>query len=103
MSESNQEAATPPTVASRPVPPAEDLSQEIIESVERRPGDVVKCTRVVGDRYRCNWWAPESTRAYDNPSMVGLLVTTHRVRQSHFLRASKPNGGRLVINVVTAS
>jgi len=103
MSESNQEEKPPVTAAIRSAPVADDLSAEIIDFVERRPGDVVKCTRVGGDRYRCNWWAPESTRAYDNPQMVGLLVTTHRVRQSHFLRATKPSGGRLVINVVTAS
>ncbi len=35
---------------------AEDLSAKIVESVERRPGDVVRCTRVIGDQYRCNWW-----------------------------------------------
>jgi hypothetical protein len=104
MTDQNQEQGAKPAVAppSRTAPGAEDLSAEIVESVERRPGDVVRCTRVVGDRYRCNWWAPESTRAYDNPTMVGLLVTTHRVRQSHFLRATKSTG-RLVINVVTAS
>jgi hypothetical protein len=103
MTEQNQEEAARPTAASTVRADAEDLSAQIIESVERRPGDVVRCTRVIGDRYRCNWWAPESKRAYDNPEMVGLIVTTHRVRQSHFLRATKSTGGRLVINVVAAN
>jgi len=105
MTEQNHEEAVKPTAASagRAEAVAEDLSAQIVESVERRPGDVVRCTRVIGDRYRCNWWAPETKRAYDNPQMAGLIVTTHRVRQSHFLRATKATGGRLVINVVTAS
>jgi len=105
MTEQNQEQGAKPTASPAPrvEPAAEDLSAQIIDFVERRPGDVVRCTRVIGDRYRCNWWAPESTREYDNPQMVGLIVTTHRVRQSHFLRATKATGGRLVINVVSAS
>lgn len=78
---------------------AEDLSDEIIRTVEKLPGDEVRCTRVSADGYRCNWWAAQSTGTYDNPSMGGLLVTTHRVRKSRFLRVTK-EGGRLVITAV---
>ncbi len=75
---------------------AVDLCDEIIRTVEKWPGDEVRCTRVSVDGYRCNWWAAQSTREYDNPAMTGLLVTTHRVRTSRFLRVTK-EGGRLVI------
>jgi hypothetical protein len=75
---------------------SDDLSDEITRSVEKQSGDMVKCTRVSVDGYRCNWWAPHATAGYDNPSMSGLLVTTHRVRRSRFLRVTKENG-RLVI------
>ena len=75
---------------------AEDLSAEICNSVEKLPGDFVKCTLVCNDNYRCNWWASQSTTGYDNPGMSGLLVTTHRVRQSRFLHVTK-NASGLVI------
>jgi hypothetical protein len=74
----------------------EDLSDEICRSVEKHPGDLVRCTRVSVDGYRCNWWAPQATGGYDNPGMTGLLVTTHRVRRSRFLRVTKVQG-RLMI------
>jgi hypothetical protein len=80
---------------------AEDLSDEISRSVEKRPGDDVRCTRVSDDNYRCNWWSPQSTSAYDNPLMAGLLVTTHRVRESRFLHVTK-EAGRLVIRELPA-
>ena len=74
----------------------ENLSAEIAEAVEREPGDRVRCTWVAGSSYRCNWWAPVSKTDYDNPGMDGPTVTTHRVRKSQFLTASKTYG-RLVI------
>jgi len=80
----------------------EDLSSEIVRTVEKLPGDEVRCTRVSADGYRCNWWAALPTGTYDNPLMGGLLVTTHRVRQSRFLRVTKESG-RLVITVVSAN
>ena len=80
------------------VPPA-DLSDDICRAVEKRPGDTVRCTRVSEDSYRCNWWAPQATGTYDNPAMGGLLVTTHRVRKSRFLHATR-RGGELVIEEV---
>jgi hypothetical protein len=79
-----------------------DLSTEIASTIERRPGDVVRCTRVGPHGYRCNWWAAEGTAAYDNPGMGGLTVTTHRVRQSQFLHVTKEKAGRLVIRVASA-
>ena len=81
---------------SRPAPPV-DLSAEIAQSVERRSGDQVKCTRITADTYRCNWWSAFTADGYDNPGMSGLLVTTHRVRQSRFLHVTKASG-KLVIS-----
>jgi hypothetical protein len=78
-----------------------DLSEEITRTVEKRPGDEVRCTRVSADTYRCNWWSQQPTGSYDNPSMAGLLVTTHRVRQSRFLHVTR-EAGRLVIREVRA-
>jgi hypothetical protein len=78
---------------------AEDLSDEIIRFVDKQPGDHIRCTLVCNDNYRCNWWAALSTTGYDNPGMSGLLVTTHRVRQSRFLHVTK-SGDRLVIEEV---
>lgn len=69
-----------------------DLSPEIIASVQKLPGDEVRCRRITPNGYRCNWWAPMATAGYDNPGMSGLLVTTHRVRKSRFLYVTKQSG-----------
>jgi hypothetical protein len=79
--------------------PEEDLSEQLCAAVEKQPGDHVKCTLVGNGNYRCNWWAPQATGAYDNPGMGGLLVTTHRVRRSCILRVTR-NAGKLVIEEV---
>jgi hypothetical protein len=73
-----------------------DLSAEIAATIDRDPGDRVRVTHIGGDSYRCNWWAPGDTAAYDNPTMYGLVVTTHVVRKSQFLSVSKV-GDRLLI------
>lgn len=98
MSEVKPQAAPEPQNAPAPAPKAAptDLSAEIILAVERKVGDQVKCTRITSDTYRCNWWSALTTDGYDNPAMSGLLVTTHRVRQSRFLHVTK-NLGKLVI------
>ncbi len=74
-------AATP---VAKPVD--EDLSAEIAKSIARQPADIVRCARVTGTRYRCNWWCAEAAGQYDNPGMrAGQIGTTHRIRQSQFL------------------
>jgi hypothetical protein len=88
-----QDSPVPPAPAARQ---AEDLSAEIIRSVEKLPADRVTCLRVSGNHYRCNWWSASSTAAYDNPQMHGLLVTTHRVRKSQFLNVTRGEGGLLI-------
>ena len=76
-----------------------DLSKELVQFIDKLPGDHVRCTLVGNGNYRCNWWAPQGTGGYDNPGMGGLLVTTHRVRKSRLLRVTK-EGERLVIEEV---
>ncbi len=95
MPQSLRESPTPPRKAGD-----DDLSGEIAAHVERRPGDSVKCRRINGDSYRCNWWAAQSTGGYDNPGMYGLLVTTHRVRKSQFLRVTRSPTRGLIVQVV---
>ncbi len=90
-----------PSPARRAQAVTEDLSEEISRSVEKEKGDEVKCTRISADNYRCNWWSRSSAAAYDNPGMGGLMVTTHRVRKSRFLKATKA-AGRLVITEVSS-
>ena len=92
--QAEKEQRNPSTPAQTPA--ATDLSAEIALAVERRVGDQVKCTRITSDTYRCNWWSALTTDNYDNPAMSGLLVTTHRVRQSRFLHVTKTLG-KLVI------
>ena len=84
---------TPSSPDRRGLVASEDLSARVARAVERLPGDTVRCTRVGDDRYRCNWWAALATGTYDNPGMSGLLVTTHRVRKSLFLRAAQTRAG----------
>ncbi|HEX8523766.1 MAG TPA: hypothetical protein VF669_16035 [Tepidisphaeraceae bacterium] len=73
-----------------------DLSEDILKQIERKPREQVTCRRVSTHHYRCNWWAPQSTNSYDNPAMLGMLVTTSRICQSRFLRVVK-DGERLTI------
>jgi hypothetical protein len=78
----------------------EDLSALIAEAIQREPGDRVECMRIAGSRYRCNWWAAESTSTYDNPGMKGgQLATTHRIRQSRFIEVSRTAEGLVIREV----
>jgi hypothetical protein len=81
-------------------PHVQDLSAEIVRAVRRSAGERVTCRRIVGDKYRCNWWSAQSTDGYDNPNMTGQLVTTHRVQKSELLRVTKTHAG-LVIEAVS--
>jgi hypothetical protein len=90
---SPEQASVP---AGKAVPVATDLSAEIAAAIAREPGDRVRVTWISGCSYRCNWWAPGNAANYDNPSMTGLLITTHRVRKSRFLSVTKVGGGLLI-------
>jgi len=86
------------TAKDRPTPV--DLSAEIIQSISRGSNERVTCTRVSANNYRCNWWSPAPTKAFDNPAMYGLLVTTHIVTKSRFLNVTKVDR-QLVINDIS--
>jgi hypothetical protein len=81
-----------------PARQAEDLSEEISRSVEKEPGDEVRCTRVLDDSYRCNWWSQH----HDNPGTFGLFVTTHRVRKSCFLHVTRHATGLVITEAAFA-
>jgi hypothetical protein len=79
-----------PSLETPVVEPSEkrDLSADIASSIERQPGDVVRCTWIGGNSYRVNWWSARSTLGYDNPAMFGSTYGTHVIRQSRFLRVT---------------
>jgi hypothetical protein len=77
----------------------EDLASEIARTVPREAREQVTCRRVAQNHYRCNWWAQESTSGYDNPSMVGLLVTTSKICKSRFLRVTKTAKGLQITGI----
>jgi hypothetical protein len=70
-----------------------DLSSEIVQALPRGAGERITCRRITTNHYRCNWWAPQDTEKYDNPNMSGMIVTTHRVHKSQFLRVTKSATG----------
>jgi hypothetical protein len=71
----------------------DDLSSEILRTIPQIEGELVRCRRIFGNCYRCNWWALRGSGDYDNPSMSGLVVTTHRIVRSRLLRATRTQGG----------
>src|SRR5580692_9733885 len=89
----------PPAPAKPPAPkPDQDLSRDIERMIGKEPHDRVKCVRVYGDRYRCNWWAPPVDKI-SSPAFNWAFVTTHQVRKSRFLNASM-SSGQLVVEEV---
>jgi hypothetical protein len=117
--------ASDPVFSASPVPssmPArpkrangnEDLSRQIEAAVEKQRGDVVRCSRVSGHHYRCNWWAEDlrptlgdgprgAVRTVGSNSAGGgsALINSHRIRQSKFLYVTV-RGDRMVIEDATA-
>jgi hypothetical protein len=91
-------ASMPSAGPSAPAAPM-DLSREIVKQLTKRPSDRLTVRHISGSHYRCNWWSPGDTDGYDNPHMGGLTVTTHRVRQSQFLRVTRSGVG-LSIEIV---
>lgn len=63
----------------------EDLSQAIRHSVDKGNGEEVRCVRVYGNRYRCNWWS----KAQGN----GIAS---RIIRSRFLKATQTPDGLLI-------
>jgi hypothetical protein len=85
-----------------PEPKVEDLSAQIARSVSKSAGERVTCRRISGNHYRCNWWSARGTGDYDNPSMTGQLVTTHRVVRSELLRVTRTGSGLRIDTVPPA-
>jgi hypothetical protein len=91
-----KENVVPAETAARAVD--EDLSAQIVLAVARKPSERVTCTRITRDHYRCNWWTRQSNGKRDQLSFEGLLATTNRICQSHFLHVTKNTDGlRIVI------
>lgn len=78
-----------------------DLSREIERAVPKQPSDRVRCVRVFGDCYRCNWWAPPPSPASPaaGRSIAWNTGATHHVRQSKFLIATAPEGALKISEV----
>ncbi len=66
----------------------EDLSNAVAQAVERMAGEKVRCTRLWGDHYRCNWWASDGDDAIG--SVIGRIVRTR------FLRATRTPDGLMI-------
>jgi hypothetical protein len=81
-----QRLAPSPTIARSTKPTDIDLSRQIEQMVEREPIDRVRCVRVFGDFYRCNWWSRVGNRRDRNYDWGGLM--TDHVRQSRFFKAT---------------
>jgi hypothetical protein len=100
--------ATPKTPAGKGVapvsstPPADkDLSQEIERAVAHEPMDQVKCVRVFGGFYRCNWWSrPDGARKGLEYEWAG--VVSQYVRKSRFLSATMQTGQLIITEVQPA-
>src|SRR3954470_18720628 len=89
MAKQNETEETPSTAQSA----KPNLSAEIAATIERQPGDLVRCTWIGGDSYRVNWWSARTTKEYDNPAIFGQTYGTHVVRQSRFILVkSTPQG-----------
>jgi hypothetical protein len=76
-----------------------DLSHDIERSVEREPLDFVKCVRVFGNYYRCNWWSRAAgAREYLDYAWTGIMADI--VRKSCFLNATM-NAGELTMQEIS--
>ncbi len=70
---------------------AEDLSAAITPSVDKLAGQTVRCVRVYGNHYRCNWWAKNGDDAIG--SVMGRIV------RSQFLRATMTPDGLVIVDL----
>ena len=59
----------------------DDLSRTLEKSLNKLSGESIRCVRVYGNCYRCNWW--QSDAGDGNSS-----VPTNRIVMSRFLRAT---------------
>jgi hypothetical protein len=73
--------------------PDADLSAEVVATIAREAGDRVRCTRIGGNKYRCNWWAARDGAAYERGALNGLASTMSRVRKSRVLHVTRSPAG----------
>ena len=96
-------SSTKPSAVTPPAQAAEvDLSSEINAAVEKGLGEIVKCVRVFGDNYRCNWWGSEASAPDRKQFPIGFSVTAMRVRKSSFLRATKTPEGLKILDMTSS-
>ena len=101
--ESPQKTAARKEAAPAPAAPVadQDLSKEIERAMEREPRDQVRCVRVFGNYYRCNWWCPVAGPATRMDYNWGGILMDF-IRKSRFLTASM-QGGNLVVKEVNSA
>jgi len=99
-------ASTTQGTAAAPAPaaaaPATDLSRQIEQAVEREPLDTVRCRRVFGDFYRCNWWSRIGRKRENTDFDWGGMITDH-IRQSRFIKATLRADALILEDVVVAA
>ena len=77
-------------------PRVHDLSPELMTTLPREAGEMVRCRRIVSDYYRCNWWAPQNASQHDMTGSSGLMSTRYRVIKSRMLRATVTSDGLVI-------
>jgi hypothetical protein len=83
-----------------PAPSQEaDLSEEVAATIERETGDRVRCTRIGGSKYRCNWWAARTGATFERGAVNGLASTMFRVRKSRMLHVTRSAAGLRIMEV----
>ena len=83
-------------------PPAEaDLSKRVERAVSKDPLDRVKCVRVYGDFYRCNWWNQTGDGVAPRHVSAWGEVAMQRVRKSRFLKVTVAAGELVITEVVS--
>jgi hypothetical protein len=85
LTKSNKPSTTWTTL---PISARKDLSAELAVHLPRLYGDEVRCSRVYGDCYRCNWW----TRTKG-------IVAGATIRQSRFMRVRVVAGKLEVVDL----
>ena len=73
-----------------------DLSSRIEHAMPRDPLDRVKCVRVFGDNYRCNWWSQPGGVVVGQHASTWDTVAAQRIHKSRFLHVTLV-GGEMVI------
>jgi hypothetical protein len=66
----------------------DDLSRIIEQTVQKLPEETVRCVRVFGNSYRCNWWMVEKTATWG---------ATSTIVRSQFLRVTKSTDGQGIV------